>query len=268
MTIEKTILSVSKQTTTPIEWIIINDGSEDQTVGIIEKYSKLHTWIKVIHVADPKITEISARIAFLFNYGVSQLTTDNYSFIMKLDADVILCSSFCDDIINYFLHDKYLGIASGLVEYRGKREINTDVSMTRGAAKFYRKKCWEEIGGVYLSRGWDTMDNYAAQYYGWKTRSFDIYFEHCKEEGKRSGLFKKHYWTGLYNGRIPYHPLYFILKLAKHSFKKPIIIGSIIQLYAYLMAAHLKKERPFPKEISNYVRKMQLEKIIYISRKL
>ena len=178
--IKETICSLLEQDIMPEEWIIVNDNSQDKTVNIIGEYKKENPWIKVLNVKDLVMTEISARIAFLLNLGVSSLETDDYQYIMKLDGDVILDSDFCSNIIHEFLDDPLLGIASGLVEYNGKKEKNIDNSLTRGAAKFYRKKCWEMIGGAYLSRGWDTIDNYAAQYHGWKTRKFDLYFKHCR----------------------------------------------------------------------------------------
>ena len=46
--IEKTILSVINQTVTPREYIFVNDGSTDSTRSIIEKYEKIHSWIRII----------------------------------------------------------------------------------------------------------------------------------------------------------------------------------------------------------------------------
>jgi len=43
--VEKTIESVVSQTVKPVKWIIINDGSTDNTAQIIEKYVQKYSWI-------------------------------------------------------------------------------------------------------------------------------------------------------------------------------------------------------------------------------
>ena len=46
--IESTLKSICKQTLLPLKWIIVDDGSTDNTSGIIEKYTKDYYWIKLI----------------------------------------------------------------------------------------------------------------------------------------------------------------------------------------------------------------------------
>ena len=133
--------------------------------------------------------------------------------------------------------------------------------MTRGAAKIYRSSCFIDIGQAYLSRGWDTMDNYAAQSHGWETKKTDIYFKHNKLEGKKSGVVKLRYWTGLFNGRVPYYFPYFILKIIYYLFSQPIFIGSFIELIGYFFGISERKKQ-FPDHVCKYVRKYQKEKII------
>lgn len=45
--IETTINSVCRQTLKPKEWIIVDDGSTDNTYKIVEKYSTFYNWIKI-----------------------------------------------------------------------------------------------------------------------------------------------------------------------------------------------------------------------------
>ena len=47
--IEKTILSVIEQTVKPVKWIIVNDGSTDNTREIIEKYLDQYQFISLIN---------------------------------------------------------------------------------------------------------------------------------------------------------------------------------------------------------------------------
>jgi len=106
------------------------------------------------------------------------------------------------------------------------------------------------------------MDNYAAQTLGWETKKFDIYFAHKKKEGVKSGNIMLRYWTGLYNGRVPYYLPYFLLKIVYYLFESPMIIGSILELYGYIKGRIFEKNNPFPNDVCEYVRKVQKQKIL------
>tara|TARA_B100000287_G_scaffold382858_1_gene388279 strand:+ start:201 stop:1046 length:846 start_codon:yes stop_codon:yes gene_type:complete len=259
--ISSTIESVLDQNVLPKEWIIINDNSSDRTEDLVQKYLDQNKFIKLISAPKINIKEISARIAYLFNYGceLSEIQTD---LILKLDGDTVLPTNYSEYFISEFINSPTLGIASGCVDYKGTKERNHDNTLTRGAAKFYRINCLEKIGHAYLSRGWDTIDNYAAQSLGWKTKKYDIYFKHNKEEGKKSGLIMLRYWTGLYNGRVPYYLPYFIFKIIYYSFSRPVILGSLIELFGYFKARFIERKKPFPSHVSKYIIKIQKQKII------
>tara|TARA_B100001029_G_C15059223_1_gene456943 strand:+ start:2282 stop:3133 length:852 start_codon:yes stop_codon:yes gene_type:complete len=259
--IAATIKSVLDQKILPLEWIIIDDASTDDTRSIISKYSANNEFIKLITAPEIDIKEISARIAKLLNIGY-ELLTNKPPLILKLDADVFLPSEYSEYFISKFNKNLRLGIASGCVEYRGAKERNHDDNLTRGAAKFYRKDCFNEIGQAYLSRGWDTIDNYAAQSLGWETKKYDIYFKHNKEEGKKSGSIMLRYWTGLYNGRVPYYFPYFLFKIIYYLFKGPFILGSILEFIGYFKARFFDRNKPFPKRVSQHIIKIQKQKII------
>jgi len=259
--IEAAIKSVLAQKILPQKWIIIDDASSDNTVKVISSYLSENEFIELISAPEINIKEISARIAKLLNIGY-ELLKDKPPLLLKLDADVFLPCEYSEFFVSEFSNNPKLGIASGCVDYKGTKEKNHDYSLTRGAAKFYRKNCFQEIGQAYLSRGWDTIDNYAAQSLGWETKKYDIYFKHNKEEGKKSGSIMLRYWTGLYNGRVPYYLPYFIFKIIYYTFSQPIIFGSLIELIGYFKARFFERKKPFPRNVSKYIIKIQKQKII------
>ena len=46
--IKKTLDSVIAQTVLPERWIIVDDGSTDDTAEIVESYAKRHPWIELV----------------------------------------------------------------------------------------------------------------------------------------------------------------------------------------------------------------------------
>jgi biofilm PGA synthesis N-glycosyltransferase PgaC len=253
-----TLESVINQSVLPQEWIIVNDYSTDNTVNIISGYVNKYPWIKLYLAKKFQEYDYSSRVVSLFNYGIS-LINCNYDFILKLDGDVSFEKDFCGKVLSEFKNDPGLGIASGTITKSGIPEKSLqEFGYTRGATKFYRRQCFDEIGGVVPVISWDTIDNAAARSKGWKTKSLPIYFIHHKEEGSRVGsnLFQQ-YRTGLSNGNIPYYFPYFVVKCLSKVRKKPYVFGSIAQLIGFIYSAYFRRLRPFPDYATIQVRKDQ-----------
>jgi poly-beta-1,6-N-acetyl-D-glucosamine synthase len=50
--IELTIQSVVAQTIRPLRWVIVSDGSTDETDNIVSKYAAEHPWIELVRTPD------------------------------------------------------------------------------------------------------------------------------------------------------------------------------------------------------------------------
>ena len=100
---------------------------------------------------------------------------DDYDFIVKLDADIILPDSYFEKVAKIFSTDVKIGIAGGFAfeqDKNGEWKLNhpMDKDHVRGAFKAYTKRCFKAIGGLRTAMGWDTVDELLAQYNG-----FNIY---------------------------------------------------------------------------------------------
>ncbi len=47
--LKSTIESMRAQTIRPVEWVIVNDGSIDNTAAILDDYARQETWIRPLH---------------------------------------------------------------------------------------------------------------------------------------------------------------------------------------------------------------------------
>lgn len=263
-----TLNSIIKQTIMPLEWIIVDDGSNDGTETIIREYEKKFDWIKVIDIKCLNVEDYSSRVVSLFEEGRKHLKSD-YDFLSKLDGDVSFEADFYETILKEFDCKPTLGIASGYLTINRVPEKIADTKFvcTRGATKVYRKKCIEDIGGLVPFQGWDTLDNVAARAKGWDVAIINSYFEHLKEEGSKIGskIFSC-YRTGFYNGAVPYYVPYFFIKVLVQFSRKPFFICSFMQIVGFVYSYLIVRKRPYPEFIVNqlkYEQKETLKKYLF-----
>lgn len=185
----ETLNSVKSQSLLPQKVIVVNDNSTDSTESIIDRYvtensvfQKLNTQSSTEHMPGSKV--INA-----FEKGLNQLD-DNYEFLVKLDADVILPDNYFEKIAYIFQGHPRVGIAGGFVyeenedgEWKLNHPMNKD--HVRGAFKAYSKSCFQAINGLKNAMGWDTVDELLAQYHGFEIFTDDsLKVKHLRPTGK------------------------------------------------------------------------------------
>jgi len=112
-----TIESMLAQTVRPIEWIIVNDGSTDNTAAIIDEYASQHCWIRAVHRLNRGFRKAGGGVVEAFNDGYHALSTDNWQFIVKLDGDLTFEPDYFEKCLNNFQRDPHLGIGGGVICY-------------------------------------------------------------------------------------------------------------------------------------------------------
>lgn len=166
--------SVVTQTMPPKRVVVVNDNSSDNTEQIIDSFTAEHNRISKINTKSSTAHLPGSKVINAFNKGLEQLD-DDYDFIVKLDADIILPDSYFEKVAKIFSTDVKIGIAGGFAfeqDKNGEWKLNhpMDKDHVRGAFKAYTKRCFKAIGGLRTAMGWDTVDELLAQYNG-----FNIY---------------------------------------------------------------------------------------------
>ncbi|MCP4370265.1 MAG: glycosyltransferase family 2 protein [Deltaproteobacteria bacterium] len=266
--IGKTIESVISQSITPIEWVIINDGSTDDTGKIIDKYANEYEWIKTIHRHDRGFRKSGEGVIEAFYGGYNDIKTNNYDFIVKLDGDLSFNSDYFERCFDQFRSTPKLGIGGGaissVIDGIEKTEVAHPVFHVRGATKIYKKDCWAAIGGIVKTTGWDTMDEVKANMMGWETRSFsDLKITQLKATGFADGTWKNWTKNGMANYICGYHPLFMIFKCIKRILQKPYFLGSIALFYGFVGGYIKKVPQVKDKELIRYLRQQQLNKLFF-----
>lgn len=265
--IERTIQSMLGQTLRPACWVIVDDGSSDETPRILESYGKTMDWLKVIRIdrnAERKLgtTEIRA-----FETGLKSVANKKFDFIVKLDCDLEFGPQYFEQLINRFGADPKLGIASGVyLEKSGDAwsEVFMPWYHASGASKVVRAQCFSEINGFAMSPGWDTADEIKAQLRGWKTCHFkDIQFYHLKPEGSANGSVS----TGVLHGRVYYvtgggASFFFLKFLHRLVLGKPRILGGLSLLWGYLKSWMTQTERLVTKQEARFYQKQLSHRLV------
>jgi len=266
--IETTITSMKNQKLQPLKWVIVNDGSTDKTKEIIELHSKDYNRIVLLdrkNVNDKR--KRGKGVVEAFYDGFELIKNLDFDFIVKLDGDLKLDTNFFEKIIDRFDNDPKLGIASGVsyIQKRGKWvPERASKGFTYGETKVYRKRCFEEIGGIVPSMGWDGIDHIKAVMHGWKAIGFDdIIFYHLRPQGKGTGRLKAAYEEGICCYFMGYHPLFFILRSFKIMMFYPFIIGGLAMIFSYLKCTLRKERKINDKDFIKFLRKIQITRILH-----
>src|SRR5262249_21683996 len=160
----------------PQKWVIVSDGSTDETDDIARKYMAEHPWIELVRMPERAERHFAGKVQ-AFNAGYAKLCDTPYDVIVSLDADI----SFEEDYFAFLLKKLSSNGALGLVgtpfrELTGEtydyRFVN--IEHVSGACQVFRRECFEAIGGYTPVKG-GSIDHIAvitARMRGWKTRTF------------------------------------------------------------------------------------------------
>jgi len=265
--IEKTIQSVINQTIKPIEWVIINDGSSDNTGNIIDKYADQYKWIHAIHRGNRGFRKSGGGVIEAFYDGYNSLKSNDWDFIVKLDGDLSFENNYFERCFEEFKKNSKLGVGGGMIYHDINGHLKLDAHPlfhVRGATKIYKKECWDGIGGLIQAPGWDTLDEVKANMLGWETQSFaGLKLIHHRYTGKADGTWRNYVKNGLGSYISGYHPLFMLFKCLRRVFQKPYIIVSAGLFYGFVSGYIKKVPQVDDKVLIGYLRKQQINRLFF-----
>jgi poly-beta-1,6-N-acetyl-D-glucosamine synthase len=270
--ITKTLESVLAQTFKPMKWVIVDDGSSDGTPDIVQECAKRHGWVELLKLSDRGFYDLAGGGEIkAFYRGFERIIGMPFDFLGKLDGDVSFGESYFESLFKEFDADPRLGIAGGgCYSYDSAGRLVLEKSHrlhVRGAARLYRRECWNDIGGVSDKLAWDAVDVYKARMLGWNTRTFnEIKMIHHVLTWTKGGLLRGR----MRSGRIEYfmgtHPLYFLAKLAKEVARKPYFICCGMFAWGYLGPLLRDEERVVDDRLKAYIQREQLARLFGFGR--
>ncbi len=185
--LNEVLTSIVEQSLLPNKIIIVNDNSTDNTQQIIDLFTSKYPFITSIYNTSTPSHQPGSKVVKAFNLGYIQLK-DNFDIIGKFDGDIILPKDYFKRISDIFYEHKNVGISGGnLYIKKNEKWIYENIAektKVRGPIKLYRKQCFQDIGGLKESMGWDTVDELLAQYHGWEVKTDpSLHVKHLKPTG-------------------------------------------------------------------------------------
>ena len=268
--IEKTIISVSNQLHKPTEWIIVSDGSTDNTESIVRKFAAENSYIKLITNNRKEGRDFASKV-YAINIGLKNIQTSEYDYIGILDADVSFDRDYYSLLIEEFKKNPKLGIAGGnyfdIIDGK-KVPVSPSAYSVRGATQFFRRKCFNQIGGLIPMKygGEDAAACFAARMYGWETKNFpDLVVLHHRPTGLvGNNLLKARLRDGYVEYYLGYHPLFQFVKCFKRVTQSPYLIGSFIRFIGFWKARFTFEKQNIPTKLKNYIKKEQFVRLFHI----
>jgi len=263
-----TIESVLAQTVRPIEWVIVDDGSKDNTAELVQAYADKHPFIRLVKITDRGFRKLGGGVVAAFKFGLTQIASPQYDYIAKLDGDMSFGPRYLEIMFGAFDADPKLAAVSGKVfrpEGDGLVEEWTIDEHVAGQFKLYRWHAYCDIGGFVEEVLWDGIDVHTARMKGWTTKSFDHPQARLIHHRLMGSSDKNVYRGRLRLGRgiyfMGYHPLYALASALFRMREKPFLIGGVLIMVGYIKAAIQRVPRYDNLEFRAYLQRWQMEKL-------
>lgn len=267
MFIEKTIRSVINQTFLPLSWIIVSDGSTDNTNTIIRKYTNKFNWMTLIELPEKKDRDFASKVN-AFNVGLNKIKSSNYDIICNLDADISFENNYFEYLLEKFDQEPKLGVAgTDYIEgnFHSFKNSYISVQHVNGGCQLFRKECFENIGGYIPVKagGIDWIAVTTARMKGWITQSFPdrTFYHHRKIGTADSDVLTSYYRYGKKDYFLGGHPLWEIFRGIFQMTKKPFLLGGLILLSGYFGSMIRRDEKPISKELIKFHRQEQMKRL-------
>jgi poly-beta-1,6-N-acetyl-D-glucosamine synthase len=240
--IRRTLESVANQSAPPSLWVVVDDGSSDETPAILQEYAERLPYLRVVRRTDRGGRQVGPGVIEAFYAGLETVRLEEFDYLCKLDMDLDLPHRYFELLMQRMESDPRVGTTSGKPWFVHPQhgtlepEICGD-EMSVGMTKFYRVACFKEIGGCVRQVMWDGIDCHRCRMLGWIAESIDsepLRFVHLRPQGASH----KGIWTGrLRKGFGQYFmgtaPVYHLAVAVYHLPAYPALIGSAAMLWGY-----------------------------------
>lgn len=273
--LRSTLDTVAAQTIPPALWVIVDDGSTDETPAILDEAARAHAFVHVIHRKDRGARAVGPGVVEAFYEGLAHVDLRELDFVCKLDGDLELPPRYFERAMERMDADLYLGNLSGKLFERLRdgrlREERTGDENAVGPAKLYRVECFQEIGGFVREVAWDGIDGHLCRMNGWIAASVDdpeMRIVHLRPMGSSQQnihVGRRRWGRGKYfMGSAPY---YVLASALYRTLQPPWVVGGANLAWGYLRAALEGHPRYANPACRRYLRRFERDQLLFGRRR-
>ena len=260
----RTLESIARQSQVPALWIIVDDGSTDETPQILAEYAAKLPWLRIITREDRGERKVGPGVIDAFYAGYDTIDANDFDYVCKIDLDLDLPPRYFQTLMERMEANPRLGTCSGKPYFppealRGETVPTRDdlldgdrfdtsglVSeacgdeMSVGMIKFYRTACFEDVGGFVREVMWDGIDCHRCRMRGWIARSWDdpeLRFLHLRpmgasHKGILTGRVRHGFGQYFMGTSLPYMTASALFRATR----PPYVVGGLAMWWGYVQS--------------------------------
>jgi glycosyltransferase involved in cell wall biosynthesis len=250
--------SLAAQTVQPLGlWVIVDDGSDDGTAECVDPADMPFDVAVLQRSNTGGLLGASERVAFGDGVAFGLGKLPDAERILKIDADLVLAP---DHFAALTQIPADVGVIGGVIADVADRSLSHHV---RGGLRAYNRAAWEISDSIPVALGWDVLDEVAIRAAGLSIRVVpDAIATSARRTGTSEGVLRGRRRAGVVARWTGYHPAYFALRLLRYAAKRPIGIGALVMLWAYVRAG----TGPFAPELKRAQRAEQTARLRALAR--
>jgi poly-beta-1,6-N-acetyl-D-glucosamine synthase len=260
----QTLDSVIAQSVRPTKWVIVDDGSTDDTPRILSEYAQRHGWIEIVTRSDRGRRAVGPGVIEAFYAGYETVDPTDYDFLCKLDLDLRLPPRYFEILMARMTANPRIATCSGkayIETIRGLENERHGDETSIGASKFYRVSCFQAMGGFVREVMWDGIDGHRCRMKGWIACSWDdpdLRFVHLRPMGSSqqniiAGRMRHGYGQYFMGTSL----IYMLANAVNRLNEKPYVLGSLAMLWGWLKSVLQRKPRFDDAEFRRFLRRYQ-----------
>ena len=270
--LRRTLDSVARQSVPPTLWVVVDDGSSDETPRILEEYVARLPYLRVVRRDDRGSRSVGPGVVEAFNAGLSTVNLAEFGYLCKLDLDLDLPPRYFELLMRRMEAAPRLGTCSGKPYFpapanRAKRFDGALISeacgdeMSVGMTKFYRVDCFRQIGGFVRGVMWDGIDCHRCRMLGWLAASWDepeLRFIHLRPMGSsQRGIVTGRMRDGAGQWFMGTSLAYMTASALFRVTRPPLVIGGLAMWVGYIRALLRREPRYGDREFRRFLRRYQ-----------
>ena len=260
-----TLDSVIAQSVRPARWVIVDDGSTDESPAILAEYAARHDWIRIVTRPDRGARIVGPGVIEAFYAGYETVDPADYEYICKLDLDLILPPTYFEELMRRMEADPRIATCSGKSYIR--QDDGAFVSERHGdetsigATKFYRRARFQQLGGFVREVMWDGIDVHRCRMLGWQACSWDVpelRITHLRPQGtSHKGWVTGRMRHGFGQYFMGTSPIYMLANAVNRVTEKPYVIAGAAMWWGYVWSWLRRKPRYENPEFRRFLRHWQ-----------